>query len=278
LVSAGLLGVAAPVEIDLSAAFPGAGGWSGPGLRLTNPQEARPEVERLTPALPAIAAEAPDWLAAPPLPEPDPPRPLVPSRLAEDEPAIQPPFAGDGGGAFRRGLILHRLLQALPDVPADKRFEIGQRFLARSIHGLNRAARDALLGEALAVIDDPAATALFGPNSLAEVPVIGRLGCAIIAGRIDRLAVTDDRVLLVDYKSTRVAPAMVADTASMYVRQMALYRALISKIYPYKTIDCYILWTAEPRLDQLDPALLDRHLPDEVGLLDAPSAPHLDSG
>ena len=277
LIVGGLAGLAAPVEIDLSAAFPGAGGWAGPGLRLTNPQEMRPEIERLAPALPVAPGEAPDWLAVPPLPEPDPPRPLVPSRPDGDEPAVQPPFLGDGGDAFRRGLLLHRLLQALPDIPAEKRAETGRRFLARTVHGLDRVARDRLLDEALAVIDDPTTAVLFGPDSLAEVPIVGRLGRAVVTGRIDRLAIIADRVLLVDYKSARAAPAKAAETPPMYIRQMALYRALISKIYCGKTIDCYLLWTAEPRLDQLDPTLLDHHMPAEAGLLDGPSAPHLDS-
>jgi ATP-dependent helicase/nuclease subunit A len=288
LIAAGLDGLAAPADFDFSAAFPGAGAnaWAGSGLRLARPQEARAEPERLIPAAASSDGAVPDWLFVPPLPEPDPPKPLAPSRPAGDEPAVRPPFAedgaedgaGDSGRRFRRGLILHRLLQALPDLPANQRAEAGRRFLARPVHGLDESARAALLAEALAVLDDPAAAALFGPDSRAEVPVVGRLGRIVVAGQIDRIAITADRVLLVDYKTARTAPAAGEDPPAMYLRQMALYRALLSRIYTSKSIDCYILWTAAPSLVRLEAGLLDRHLPDETRSLDGAQSPPLDSG
>src|SRR3546814_3953982 len=52
------------------------------------------------------------------------------------------------------------------------------------------------------------------------------------AGQIDRLAVADDGILMVDYKSNRPPPATAERVAPVYLRQMAAYRALLREIYP----------------------------------------------
>ena len=70
---------------------------------------------------------APDWIAAPPPPEPPRPLPLAPSRPEGVElgtvPAADSPLAerDAGGNRFRRGQLIHSLLQHLPSVPAAVR-------------------------------------------------------------------------------------------------------------------------------------------------------------
>ena len=53
----------------------------------------------------------PDWVRGPPPPEPDPPKPLFPSRTSEAEPPVLSPLGMDGRDRFKRGLLAHRLLQ-----------------------------------------------------------------------------------------------------------------------------------------------------------------------
>ena len=48
-----------------------------------------------------------------------------------------------------------------------------------------------------------------------------------VSGKIDRLAMTSDEVLIVDYKTNRPAPAGVDTVPSAYIAQLALYRALL---------------------------------------------------
>ena len=69
----------------------------------------------------------------------------------------------------------------------------------------------AILDEVLAVIDTPSFAPVFAAGSRAEVEIAGRVTVAgapaIVSGRVDRLAVTPGRVLIVDYKTNRPAPA-----------------------------------------------------------------------
>ena len=200
-------------------------------------------------------------------PEPSPPRPLLPSRPSGPEPATLSPLAARGRDRFKRGLLVHRLLQALPELPAAERAGAARRFLALPVHGLAAAEQDEIRDETLAVLDDPAFAALWGPEAQAEVSVVGLIPGAspgaehALSGQIDRLVVTPERVLIVDFKTVRPAPASEAQVPPLYLQQLATYRAAIARIYPGRRVDGALLWTDGPRLMLISGALLDRHLP-----------------
>ena len=105
----------------------------------------------------------------------------------------------------RRGLLLHALFEHLPQLAERKRAAAGHAYLARSAQDMPEAARDALLGEALTVIEDGRFASLFGPNSQAELSVVGWVVLDRIRrevrGQIDRLVVEEERVVVVDYKT-----------------------------------------------------------------------------
>lgn len=202
----------------------------------------------------------PVWAMLPPAPEPTPPRPLSPSRPSEDEPAVLAPLL-DQGRRFRRGLLIHRLLQTLPDLPAERRREAGARFLALAAADLDPAGRAALLGEALELFALPEAAMLFGPGSRAEVPITGRVGDTLVAGQVDRLAVGADQVFIVDYKTNRPPPAAVQGVSAAYLRQMALYRGVLAQIFPQHRIRTALLWTDGPRFMEIPPDLLENRSP-----------------
>ena len=217
--------------------------------------------------LPPATAAAPDpgpspaWTAGPAPAEPTPPRPLAPSRPEEPDPPPLRPLADDGRRRYRRGLLVHRLLQSLPDLPPAERAGAARRSLGLPAHELAEAERAELAAETLAVLEHPDFGPLFGPGSLAEAPVAGVVGGHAVSARIDRLAVLDDRVLVVDYKTNRPAPAAVADVPVPYLRQMAVYRALLSRIWPGRPVEAALLWTDGPRLMALPTGLLDRWSP-----------------
>ena len=171
-----------------------------------------------------------------------------------------PPFA-ETRQRFRRGLLIHRLLQSLPDLEAGARPAAAAAFLAHAAPELDVEARAALASECLALFDLPEAALLFGPASRAEVPITGRVGDAVVAGQVDRIAVTDSVVHLVDFKTNRPPAASVEEVPAAYLRQMAAYRALLAGIYPGRPIACHLLWTETPLLMRLPEALLDAHLP-----------------
>jgi ATP-dependent helicase/nuclease subunit A len=116
---------------------------------------------------------------------------------------------------------------------------------------LEEEARAALAAETLAVLGDPAFGPLWGPNSLAEVPVVGRIGPEAIAGRIDRLLVEEGRVTILDYKTNRPPPQRLQEVPPAYLEQMAAYRAALALVYPGREIRCLLLWTDGPRLMEI---------------------------
>jgi ATP-dependent helicase/nuclease subunit A len=225
-------------------------------LRLACPQRRRPAV--LTTIRAHDAAPLPAWARRPPPTEPPTPRPLRPSRPDDEPPPVLAPLAE--GGRFLRGRLIHRLLQELPDVAAKARAAAARRWLDRPVHGLSPDARSEIAGEVMAVVEDPRFAPLFGPGSRAEVPISGDLGGRAVAGQIDRLLVTPDEVTILDYKSDRPAPATAAAVSPVYLRQMAIYRSLLRRIYPGREVRCVLLWTEAPRAMPLPDALLDRAL------------------
>lgn len=73
-----------------------------------------------------------------------------------------------------------------------------------------------------------------------------------VSGKIDRLAVTDREVLIVDYKTNRPAPEAIEDVPEAYIAQLALYAELLKPLYPSKRISAALLFTEIPRLLPLD--------------------------
>jgi len=67
-----------------------------------------------------------------------------------------------------------------------------------------------------------------------------------------------DRVIIADYKSNRARPAQVP---VLYLRQMAAYQSLISRIFPDRDVDCLLIWTHDGSITHLSSADLAAHLP-----------------
>ena len=72
---------------------------------------------------------------------------------------------------------------------------------------------------------------------------------------------TDNRVLIVDFKTLRSPPATEAEVSPVYLRQLALYRAALARIYPGHEIRCALLWTESPLLMPISPERLAGHSP-----------------
>jgi ATP-dependent helicase/nuclease subunit A len=255
LIAAGLAALPGAEKVAFDFGDFGDTGFAGAGWRVTNAQRGKLRGDKLARDLP-LRTQLPAWAGTPPQPEPSPPRPLAPSQPAGSEPAPRSPLGPDEGGGFLRGRLVHRLLQSLPLLPPAARAESAARFLALPVHGLAPAARQSILSETLAVLEDPAFAPLFGPEAAAEVPVVGLIGTRAISGRIDRLMVTGDAVLIVDYKTLRPVPASAAEIPAIYLAQLTAYRAAMGAIYPGRKITCALLWTDGPKLMPVSDALL----------------------
>ena len=232
-------------------------------LRLDSAQTDTPDSKSELSPEPEVA-EIPLWARTPPLPEPAPPVPLVPSSPSVDAPPARSPLAPEDRRAAERGRLIHRLLQSLPDVPVPERRAACGRFLDHAAPDLDAGARDDVESAALGVLESSDFAAVFSQGSIAEVPIAGLLpggGSHVLSGQIDRLAVTDTEILAIDYKTNQRPPADQNDVPEAYLRQMASYRAGLRAIFPDRPVRCALVWTEGPHLMALDDDLLDRFAP-----------------
>ncbi len=167
--------------------------------------------------------------------------------------------------ALARGTLIHRLLQSLPDIEPARRQAAAHSFLARAAAAFSMDERNRFVGQALAIFADLRFAELFAPGSRAEVPIVGRFGrrCGseiLVSGQIDRLAITPHAVLIADYKTNRDPPTNVDAAPPAYVGQLALYRTVLSKIYPDRPIRAALVWTELPDLMELPADMLDQAL------------------
>jgi ATP-dependent helicase/nuclease subunit A len=178
-------------------------------------------------------------------------------------PQAAAPLAGrdTSGARFRRGRLVHALLQHLPELPAESRHAVALAFLGRPGSGLRDGDAAEVASEVMAVLTHPALSALFGPAGRAEVPLTGVVAGRVVGGLVDRLAVLPDRVLIADYKTNRAPPALVDDVPVLYLRQMAAYRAVLGAIHPDRPVRCALVWTTGACVMELPRAMLDRHAP-----------------
>ncbi|MGH6771639.1 MAG: double-strand break repair helicase AddA [Xanthobacteraceae bacterium] len=224
--------------------------------------EARPEQLSLEP--PTAAGETherPDWLTRDAPEEVAPLAPLAPSQ-AHDETA---PITRAGGAARKtalaRGVVMHRLLQSLPEIPPERRAEAARQYLARKSAEFTAEECQNMAAQALAVTEDPRFLELFRPGSRAEVSIVGRVEHGgrkhAVSGVVDRLAVTENAVLIADYKTNRPPPRRLDEVPQPYLAQLALYRAVLAQLYPGKAVRAALVWTEVPDLMELSAADLD---------------------
>ena len=148
-------------------------------------------------------------------------------------------------------MVIHRLLQLLPDVAPAGRTAAADTLLARE-PDLTDGQRAEMAAAALSVLNDPQFAAVFGPGSRAEASIAGTAsglpaGLAV-SGRVDRLVVEPDRVLVIDFKTNRPAPDRIEDADLAYRVQMAVYVAVLAEVFPGRRIEAALVWTDGPKL------------------------------
>jgi ATP-dependent helicase/nuclease subunit A len=213
---------------------------------------------------PQPLTELPAWLKENATASPRRVRIVRPSD-APDEEDISPAGRGvDRESARLRGRLAHRLLQSLPDIPTARRRKAADNYLARNGREMSEDERAQLAERIVALLNDERFRGVFSANSRAEVPIVGTLdgGREIlrVSGQIDRLAVTPDAVLIVDFKTDTDPPSRFAEVPDAYKRQLALYRAVLQKIYPGRPVRAALIWAEVPDLMELSAEILDEAL------------------
>ncbi|WP_298164420.1 double-strand break repair helicase AddA [Novosphingobium sp.] len=207
--------------------------------------------------------DLPAWLAAPLPTEPRPPRPLAPSGLGEAGEASDPPSPPGPAArmAARRGTLLHKLIERLPELPPEARAGAARKWLSRMAADFDDDAREAMAAAALRVLGEPAWAEVFGAGSLAEVPIAAVVGERVVSGTLDRLLLAETHVRVVDFKTDRRPPEGIAEVPLASLRQMAAYVAALEVIYPGRRVEAALLYTHTPRLIVIPPEVITAHKP-----------------
>ncbi len=173
----------------------------------------------------------------------------------------------DEEAALERGRQIHLLLEHLPNFPEQQWSSVAAQLLDE---GEGEKKNAELLDESAALLKNPAFADIFGPDTLAEVEISANLSVfenRRVRGTIDRLLVSPEQVLIVDFKSNRLVPEQATDTPTGVLRQMAAYLGAVEQIYPDHKIELAILWTYTANL---------MPLPHDIVRASLQSTPHLD--
>ncbi len=152
----------------------------------------------------------------------------------------------DEEAAKRRGRQVHRLLEVLPDVSQERWLSVTKRLLATGPDPAEDEECRLLLGEVRKVLEKPSLAEVFATNALTEVAVSADLDLLQgqrIHGIIDRLVLSENRVLAVDFKTNAMVPQRPSDCPDGLLRQMGAYAHALAKIYPDREINTAFLWT-----------------------------------
>ncbi len=204
-----------------------------------------------TAAEPALLKSIPDWAA-----HISPPAPRAPQNIAPSELGGAKTLPGENSevkeeDALRRGRQVHLLLEHLPGVAKGQRLSVAQRLLVGDCNPTSTSELMSVLAETNQVLDNPDLGFIFAHDVLAEVGVtaeLPELDGSRIDGVIDRLVISEESVLAVDFKTNSVVPELREATPIGVLRQLGAYAAALGQIYPDKEIMVSVLWTANGKL------------------------------
>lgn len=173
--------------------------------------------------------------------------------------------------AAERGRFVHLLLQWLPVVDTSRRGDLARRLALRHAGGIPQDDHESLIAHTLAVIGSEGLAGLFGPDALAEVEIGGEIvtghGPRRVAGRIDRMLVSDHEIIVADFKTARRPPADRGSIPAATLAQVAAYRSLLAELYPGRIIRVLVIYTAGPTVFEPTQA----QLAGALGLINPPS-------
>ncbi|MCO5090180.1 double-strand break repair helicase AddA [Bosea sp. (in: a-proteobacteria)] len=235
-----------------------------------------PATEASRPEGEAAPVAVPDWLTRRVAREAAPLPPLKPSSAfsaadGEERPG-DGPFLAEAAAA---GRLAHLLLQILPGVPEARRLATAQALAEARGAALAPERRVRIVADALRLLAAPALAGLFAADALAEVPVAGSIRLPdgeprAVSGRIDRLAVTAESVIVADFKTSARPPREADAIPPATIAQLAAYAALMREIYPGRAVRALVIYTASLSCFELDAARLDAAL---AGLAAPPMDP-----
>ena len=211
----------------------------------------------------------PSWLGVPAPSDPASPI-LLPSRLSGESDGIhshEKPKSCDRYKARATGILIHRLLEVLPQLPAAERLSAANAIASAFAGELAAREREFAIESALATV----ASQIFvgrQEQALAEagiaVTIQDHLGQrrGIITGQVDRILFDGPDIHILDYKSG----AVHGDAGdSPHYLQLAAYKLALSRLYSNNAnIKSALLSTGSMEMLQADGSRLDALLLDQI--------------
>ncbi|MEL6829598.1 MAG: 3'-5' exonuclease, partial [Pseudomonadota bacterium] len=177
-----------------------------------------------------------------------PKKTIAPSRLSFTHSETKLEISQARRFAMHRGEIIHTLLQLVPELPS-LRWRSEVRAYLDQTPDLTDDQRTEILTVTMATLADPEISNLLSRSGRSEVPISGHLPNGDpISGRIDRLCISAESILILDYKTDRPAPAGVSEIGQDYTLQLAAYSHIVKELYPSRSVSAALLYTEGPKL------------------------------
>ena len=149
-----------------------------------------------------------------------------------------------------RGKLIHKILEVIgKNSKEDKEWlmNLSKKIVANEAF-LNKESQIEILEMINKFLSSEQFGNLFSGEIKCEVPIIGEINNQVVNARIDLLVITENSILIIDYKTDKVAPNKIS---SEYSQQLKIYEKLMKNLYPKHQIRSAILWLESLRIDML---------------------------
>jgi len=211
-------------------------------------------------------SELPQWVTTNPPAEEYVREPLRPSEALGFTPSgVKHADSQLTPNARRRGILIHKLLEYLPEIAEEQRQFVSQEYLKTQASDLSLDEHIDISQTAIKTLNLLGISALFSKDSRAEIDIAGELEREgkpprKVIGTIDRIAITEDTVFIGDFKTTVSPPRSPEEVPDHTVAQLAIYGSLVSGMFPDKKIRCFAIYTEGPEAIELPVEILNRAL------------------
>ncbi|WP_264686447.1 MULTISPECIES: UvrD-helicase domain-containing protein [unclassified Wolbachia] len=145
--------------------------------------------------------------------------------------------------SYARGLIIHSILQYMPKIEKDRR----KNWVRKYIDSINTSEdKDEIYSKILTFNEKY--DYLFDLEGKSEISLSGTIDGKPVLVRLDRLCITEDKAIIIDYKSHH---NVSISSSNEIKKQMLIYKTLVQEVYPDKQVECVVIWMEDLTLQSL---------------------------
>ncbi|MDR2046182.1 MAG: UvrD-helicase domain-containing protein [Rickettsiales bacterium] len=138
---------------------------------------------------------------------------------------------------FTRGKIIHSILQYMPKIEKERR----KNWVRKYLDNINTSEdKDEIYSKILAFNEKYGY--LFDLEGKSEITLSGIIDGEPVLVRLDRLCITQDKAIIIDYKSHRNVSVSLLNEIK---KQMLTYKTLVQEMYPNKQVECVVIWVED---------------------------------